>query len=897
MLLKKLIFITMIISVLFISASCADQNKNEEKDSNDVSQGDGSITVYCHDTKTIDYSIQNAIEIFNAGEYGKVRPKVFEYNPNDIYELNRQLEIELAAGEGPDLIIICPDYQTHLLKLIQSGAFYDLNELMKDDAEFNPAEYNEKVLECAVVDGIRYFLPLSYNIDNLLYSTKQYLEDNQLSIDGRYISYEDLAGMFINFNQKHAGEEQYLVDGFSTDCMDSSTNLLDPGFTLNHTRTIKYLEQFKLISSSVFFKPGQMIIGTSMPDSGFSEGKVVFSRGSASGFPNLVNYYERINSKVDPEIFVITPESGTRTANIKPGRLVAINKNCANRKAAYEFIKILLSEEIQMYTYPFSFPINKAAYEDQKNAILLDPNWNFLYKTMPTAEKTYPNGIGNRESMEHMISQLDEIMAGDLSFNFLDTYASEIIYDENVAVYTGKKTPEEAAGSIQQNLTDYLNGDINDYVHATAPTPTPTSSQEKDMPVLTIQYTDIDNAVGNAIKAFNGKRQDVRIEGTEYPNSSRDEYINKLTTGIMAGEGPDIIYYDRYIFNSLYKTASTGVFCDLNELIANDDTFKNLDLNYRVLDAGVFDGKRYSIPLRYEFPLLMTTQGILSRNGSDINDSNWTIDEFKRMAMSYAKDSGNKYFIDSNFIFSLLVNGSRIDFVDYAAKTANFNSPEFIRLMEFYKDIHPHLSTYETESNSTPEGMLRNGTILMDCDFIQSPEKLWYSNSYYSEILGEEPLLYPIPSMINGGDIPVSTMYGVSVSQDCMNKQAALDFIEELLSEDIQKAKDKNGNINFSIGFPVNNKALRDELEYYKSASAVGMEISTGSRSYTSISMSESLASRITDLTGRACAGPEIDLEIYSIISEGLHSYLDGKRTAEQAAKDINNKVTLFLNE
>ena len=76
-----------------------------------------------------------------------------------------------------------------------------------------------------------------------------------------------------------------------------------------------------------------------------------------------------------------------------------------------------------------------------------------------------------------------------------------------------------------------------------------------------------------------------------------------------------------------------------------------------------------------------------------------------------------------------------------------------------------------------------------------------------------------------------------------------------------------------------------------------GLELSSGSRRFTSVPLSENLASRISQLAGRACAGPEIDQVVYGIISDGLHSYLDGKRTAEQAAEDINDKVNLFLNE
>jgi ABC-type glycerol-3-phosphate transport system substrate-binding protein len=40
-----------------------------------------------------------------------------------------------------------------------------------------------------------------------------------------------------------------------------------------------------------------------------------------------------------------------------------------------------------------------------------------------------------------------------------------------------------------------------------------------------------------------------------------------------------------------------------------------------------------------------------------------------------------------------------------------------------------------------------------------------------------------------------------------------------------------------------------------------------------------------------------LDMEVEKIINEGLQAYLSGKRTAEQAAKEIDEKVTLFLNE
>ena len=884
MLVRKFTLIFLILALLLSLASCGDENTNRNTDQNTDSpqitnqkpeqipkQANGPLSIYLY--KYVDKPAEDAAEKFNSEGYGNIKTKIVEYDHENL--LGTQLETELAAGLGPDVILSHYYDMPHLLKFVQNGSFYNMSEMLDEDGEFKPSDYNEIVTEFGFVNGSRYIMPISFKVNTVIFTTKQHLEENNITV-GRYIAREDLANMADAFSKAHSGDEKHLLNMYYGSYFDKPVNLLDSAFDPNSAVTAQALDQYGRILHSVYYTPGQALVHDSMYYSLLPEGKTVLSLNSILGFDLLIDDYKSFKSEFEPVILAVSPQKGVDTTAVEPCMVASINSNCGNKKAAYEYIRLMMSEEIQK-SVVIGLPVNKAAYEAQKNAFIENPEYNGVKVS--------------KEVGEALARQIDEIVNGSLTFNFIDEQASNIIYQEANNVYSGTKTATNATESLGKGISDYLDGDINAYLQAT-PTPPP------DTPKLTIQYMDSDSAIDNAVQAFNDERKDIRIEGSVYPAGSRDEYVNKLITSVMAGEGPDIIYYDRYMFNSLEKTMATGVFCDLNELIANDSAYKSLDLNNKVLDSGIFNGKRYYIPLRYELPLLMTTQGVLDQNGIKIDDSKWTLDEFKKIILNYAKTTGNKCFINSLFLFKLLVNGCGVDFIDYDAKQANFESKEFIDLMKFYKDIYPYITTAESDMNyNLTETMIQNHTIAMNFSFIESPERLWSDNSTYNEILGGEPVIYPLPTINPGNDIPVELMYGVSINQSCKNKQAAFDFLKMLLSEDMQRVKNNKGNYNYTIGFPVNNKALEEELRNYTDPSSAGLELSSGSGKFTSVPLSENLASRISQLAGRACAGPEIDQVVYGIINDGLRSYLDGKRTAEQAAKDINGKVDLFLNE
>ncbi|MHB8063772.1 MAG: hypothetical protein ACYDG2_14255 [Ruminiclostridium sp.] len=90
-------------------------------------------------------------------------------------------------------------------------------------------------------------------------------------------------------------------------------------------------------------------------------------------------------------------------------------------------------------------------------------------------------------------------------------------------------------------------------------------------PLLKIYHMNFDLQLKETINRFNSSNNKVTVMATEFQDA--EEYRDRITTETLVGEGPDIfVGYD--FFKSAKKAISSGVFCDLNELILKDKKFK-----------------------------------------------------------------------------------------------------------------------------------------------------------------------------------------------------------------------------------------------------------------------------------------------------------------------------------
>lgn len=114
----------------------------------------------------------------------------------------------------------------------------------------------------------------------------------------------------------------------------------------------------------------------------------------------------------------------------------------------------------------------------------------------------------------------------------------------------------------------------------------------------------------------------------------------------MAGKGPDIITSGELslLSSSTEKLIKQGVFANIDDIISNSedkDKLKLSDYNSNILDAGIYDGKRYFIPVTFEPQILLSSSSKLSKY-LDNEQPNLTYDNIKELSGSINNDDNNQ---------------------------------------------------------------------------------------------------------------------------------------------------------------------------------------------------------------------------------------------------------------
>lgn len=168
---------------------------------------------------------------------------------------------------------------------------------------------------------------------------------------------------------------------------------------------------------------------------------------------------------------------------------------------------------------------------------------------------------------------------------------------------------------------------------------------------LTEDYGMNDQA-NRMIKAFADLYPNVTVRLDILPTGAEERavYLEKIRTSIMAGEGPDVYLMptsnfvpDRGslvdmeeqvvpLFRDVSLSMYNGLFYDISEYYDADDTLGKDELNTPVMDAGVMDGCRYVIPLRYDIGVYLVDRGILEALGADISVFDGTIADVMALA-------------------------------------------------------------------------------------------------------------------------------------------------------------------------------------------------------------------------------------------------------------------------
>jgi multiple sugar transport system substrate-binding protein len=359
-----------------------------------------------------------------------------------------------------------------------------------------------------------------------------------------------------------------------------------------------------------------------------------------------------------------------------------------------------------------------------------------------------------------------------------------------------------------------------------------------------------------------------------------EQYIKRLSTQTMAGEGPDVILFKPYTINSLYKMIQNQLFLDMEPLIKQDNSFNPAGYNEEVMKSGIFDGKRYVVPLEFIVHSFVTTDEILIKNGIKTNMQNWSRGEFNELIKEYG--DGN-YFFDSAKPFSDYLVSSGLKFIDYNKNKTYFHTPDFLELLNNYKVYYEACANDEAYNN--PGEMMKKGTVIgSGNNKIINPFVLWKTQSGIHSTTNGRVRLFPYPSIEGNARFIASPYSMAAINSNSKNQKLAFEFIKTLLSKDIQKEEIA------SYAAPVNKQAFDEIIQYLSSDQGFHKELGF-------IPIPRDLVSDLQFIVSNIARCEIQDSTVLEFINSAAEEYIQGKCTEEQAVNSMEQKIILYLNE
>lgn len=399
--------------------------------------------------------------------------------------------------------------------------------------------------------------------------------------------------------------------------------------------------------------------------------------------------------------------------------------------------------------------------------------------------------------------------------------------------------------------------------------------------LLTI-YVVNESPIIRLIDAYNDSNKSDKINVVEIQDG--DTLNSKLSAELMAGKGPDIVLYDSSYngISNMEKMMALDVFADYNELIKNDSSDSSIDLkNYNevVMDSGIYNGKRYFMPISYMPNFLITTTKLSDEYSIDTSKS-ITYEKSPKVLSKYlnkAKKSENMSgFYNVNEELYALIDSN----IDFFNKTNTLQSDKFLNNLNALSELILPADKNNSLGTDPLELVLKGNTMFASLYQItgSEPNGMGYIY-YYFKSNSQTPLI--MNNLSDSEDTSSAFIdKGFLINNNSDKKESAFKFVKYMLSEDVQ--------CNSEVGLPV-NKAAQKKLIEGIDLDSYNMEKDSDYNNF--------ISNYSNALDGINKCGFRNDYFNNSIINDVVSKYVSGDITEKQFIKEIQGKTQLYLNE
>lgn len=408
---------------------------------------------------------------------------------------------------------------------------------------------------------------------------------------------------------------------------------------------------------------------------------------------------------------------------------------------------------------------------------------------------------------------------------------------------------------------------------------------------LTLATMYLDASLRKQILKFNKSSDTCRITVRDYSEYNTDgDYeagLTKMSTEIIAGNVPDMLDISQL---PIGQYVSRGLLEDLYPYIDADAELSRDSFVPSILKALEINGGLYQVSPGF---------GIFTVIGrSDVvgNDMGWTLDQMTDCLAT--QPAGTELFqqgITQDTMLQYICYMYMNDFVDWQAQTCNFDSPEFIKLLQFCAGFDQTFD-YSEDTYESEVSRIQSGKQLLEI----TTETDFQSFQMYEAMFGGQITYKGFPCEHGVGNVAF-TDSGLAMTTACKDKESAWSFMRTLLTEEYQESGDL---WTFPINQAAFDKKLADAMtkDTYTDENGNEVEVSKGSWGWDDLTVdmyavTEEQAARIKALIDSIDGVLIIDTNISDIIRDEGAAYFAGTKTAEEAAQDIQSRVSIYVSE
>lgn len=364
-------------------------------------------------------------------------------NDNTAWEkFKKTTNAAMLSGKGPDLIqmdqLPSGDY-------VKKNLLANIGDMIDKDPTFKKEQYFSNVLDGIKVNGGIYGMPMGFFIYGLM-GNETAIEKSGVKIDDSNWNWEQFTDIAKEIAKK-AGGNHFALGG------------VPPENMINDLVNGQYATFVDLESKKANFDSAAFI-------ELLKEVKFMFDEKMISEDYGGIFYNEVINSpqtyirelrnsdflkKPYKSKFYSRPNASGQAAGgfFRTYKTIGINASSAVKDEAWDFVKFMLSDEMQDQASGFS--LNKASYKKVAQDVLKKG------KVMSDQPEGAMKGK-EFEITQKDIDDLEKLITGlKYPVEFKPSKIEEILLKESKAYFTGQKTPEAVAKLIQNRVTTVLN--------------------------------------------------------------------------------------------------------------------------------------------------------------------------------------------------------------------------------------------------------------------------------------------------------------------------------------------------------------------------------------------------------------------------------------------------------